>query len=119
MSDEPIQSTDSDTPPIMPPVSPPPIAPPPLPPKPITPVWVFALLWTVLALLITTLATTGIILLFRNAGWEGIWKMTLIGTCSLFALMSVLVIVGGALDIRKLFRRLREREASGDDSAVD
>ena len=72
-----------------------------------------------LVALLTALATTGIILLFRNAGWEGIWKMTLIGTCSLFALMSVLVIVGGALDIRKLFRRLREREASGDSDPAD
>ena len=95
------------------------IAPPPLPPKPVTPAWVYALLRTVLVALLTMLATTGIILLFRKAGWEGVWKLTIIGTCSLFAVMSILVIVGGALDIRKLFRRLREREASGDDSAVD
>ena len=45
--------------------------------------------------------------------WEWVWKVTLIGTCGLFALLSVLVTVGGAQDIRKLFRRLREQEASG------
>jgi len=119
MSDEPIQSTDSDTPPIMPPVSPPPIAPPPLPPKPITPVWLFALLWTVLTVLVVALVTAGMIILFIKTGWEGVWKLTLIGTCGLFAVMSVLVIVGGALDIRKLLRRLREREASGDPDPAD
>ncbi|MEE2947131.1 MAG: hypothetical protein VX392_02320 [Verrucomicrobiota bacterium] len=115
MSDEPIQSADSDAPPVIPPVSPPPIVPPPLPPKAVTPAWVFNLLRIVLVALLTGLATTGIILLFRKAGWEGIWKLTLIGTCSLFAVMSILVIVGGAMDIRKLFRRLREREAIGDE----
>ena len=109
MSDEPIQSTDSEAPPVMPPVSPL------MPPKPVTPTWVSPLLWVVLVALLMALATTGIILLFPKTGWEGIWKLTLIGTCSLFALMSILVIIGGALDIRKLFRRLREREASGDD----
>ena len=30
-------------------------------------------------------------------GWECVWKVTLIGTCGLFALLSVLVTVGGAL----------------------
>ena len=118
MSDEPIQSADPDVPPVIPPVSPPPIVTPPQPPKPVTPAWVFTLLRTVLVALLTALATTGIILLFRKTGWEGVWKLTLIGTCGLFAMMSVLVIVGGALDIRKLFRRLREREASGDDDPV-
>ena len=115
MNDESDQPTDSGAPPVMPP----PIAPPPLPPKPVTPEWVFTLLRTVLAVLLVALVTAGITLLYRKTGWEGIWKLTLIGTCGLFTLMSVLVIVGGALDIRKLFRRLREREASGDSDAAD
>jgi len=51
--------------------------------------------------------------------WEGVWKVTLIGTCGLFAVLSILVIVGGALDVRKLFHRLREREASGDSDSTD
>ena len=119
MSDKPIQTTDSGAPPVMPSVMAPPIVPPPPPPKAVTPEWVFTLLWTVLAVLIVALVTAGMIILFMKTGWEGVWKLTLIGTCGLFAVMSVLVIVGGALDIRKLFRRLREREASGDDSAVD
>ena len=52
-------------------------------------------------------------------GWEWVWKVTLIGTCGLFALLSVLVTVGGAQDIRKLLRRLREREASGESDSGD
>ena len=88
-------------------------------PKPVTPAWVFTLLRTELVALLMVLATTGIILLFRKNGWEGIWKVTLIGTCGLFAILSVLVIVGGALDVRKLLRRLREREASGESDSGD
>ena len=119
MSDKPIQPTDSGAPPVMPPVMAPPIVPPPPPPKAVTPEWVFTLLRTVLAVLIVALVTAGMIILFMKTGWEGVWKLTLIGTCGLFAVMSVLVIVGGALDIRKLFRRLREREASGDSDPAD
>mgnify|MGYP006166206915 CR=1 FL=1 len=85
----------------------------------VTPAWVFTLLRTELVALLMVLATTGIILLFRKNGWEGIWKVTLIGTCGLFAILSVLVIVGGALDVRKLLRRLREREASGEADSGD
>ena len=88
-------------------------------PKPVTPAWVFTLLRTVLVALLMVLATTGIILLFRKTGWEGIWKVTLIGTCGLFAILSVLVIVGGALDVRKLLRRLRERQSSGESDSGD
>ena len=51
--------------------------------------------------------------------WESLWKFVLLCTCGLFAILSVLVIVGGTLDIRKLFRRLREREASGDPDPGD
>jgi len=112
MSDEPIPPTDSGAPPVIPPpvVTPPPVK----PPKPVTPAWVFTLLKTVLAVLVVALVTAGMILLYRETGWEGIWKVTLIGTCGLFAILSVLVIIGGALDVRKLLRRLREREASGE-----
>ena len=117
MSDEPIPPTDSGAPPVIPPpvVTPPPVK----PPKPVTPAWMLILLKTVLAVLVVALVTVGMILLYRETGWEGIWKVTLIGTCGLFAILSVLVIVGGALDIRKLLRRLREREASGDSDPAD
>ena len=112
MSDEPIPPIDLAPPPVMPP---PIMTPAPLPPpKAVTPAWVFILLKTVLAVLVFTLITAGMILLHKETGWEGIWKVTLIGTCGLFAILSVLVIIGGALDVRKLLRRLHERESSGD-----
>jgi len=99
MSDEPIQSTDSEAPPVMHPL---------------------VAAWLVLGVIpLITAGIVGIILLFRETGWEGVWKLTLIGTCGLFAVMSVLVIVGGALDIRKLLHRLREREASGNPDSDD
>jgi hypothetical protein len=117
MSDEPTPPTDLAPPPVMPP---PVVTPPPLPPpKPVTPSWVFTLLKTVLAVLVVALVTAGMIFLYITTGWEGIWKVTLIGTCGLFAILSVLVTVGGALDVRKLLRRLREREASGDPDSGD
>ena len=81
--------------------------------------WVFTLLKTVLAVLVVALVTAGMILLHKTTGWEGIWKVTLIGTCGLFAILSVLVIIGGALDVRKLLRRLRERESSGESDSAD
>ena len=117
MSDEPIPPIDLAPPPVMPP---PVVTPAPLPPpKSVTPAWVFTLLKTVLAVLVITLVTAGMFLLHRETGWEGIWKVTLIGTCGLFAILSVLVIGGGALDVRKLLRRLREREASGEADSGD
>jgi len=117
MSDEPIAPTDLAPPPVMPPpiVTPPPL----LPPKPVTTGWVFTLLKTVLTVLVVTLITAGMILLHKMTGWEGIWKVTLIGTCGLFAILSVLVIVGGALDVRKLLHRLRESESSGESDSGD
>jgi hypothetical protein len=51
--------------------------------------------------------------------WESLWKFVLLCTCGLFAILSVLVIVGGALDVRKLLRRLRERDASGESDSGD
>jgi hypothetical protein len=115
MNNEPIPPTDIDAPPVIPP----PVVTPPPRPRPVTPAWVFTLLRTVLATLVVAGLAVGMIFLFRQFGWQGVWKVTLIGTCGLFAVLSILVIVGGALDVRKLFHRLREREASGDSDSTD
>ncbi len=117
MSDELTPPLNPGAQPVIPSVTPPPVMPP--PPKSIVPSWVFALLRTVLVAIVVAVITTGMIILFGKTGWEGVWKVTLIGTCGLFAVMSVLVIVGGALDVRKLFRRLREREETGDTDTAD
>ncbi len=117
MSDEPIPPANTGAPPIIPSVAPPPIISPPR--KSVVPPWVFALLRTVLVAIIVAAITAGMTILFRKSGWEGLWKVTLIGTCGLFAVMSVLVIVGGALDVRKLFRRLRELEETCDNDTAD
>ena len=135
MNDEPIPPTDIDAPPVLPPVMPPPVVTPPPPPRPLTPAWVFTLLKTVLV--VGLIALLVVIVNFslqipwleermdhlknylEDHFWEGVWKVTLIGTCGLFAVLSILVIVGGALDVRKLFNRLREREASGDSDSTD
>jgi H+/gluconate symporter-like permease len=95
--------------------------------KPVTPKWVFMILQ--ILLVVGLIAILVLIMNFdwmdqlkdylEDHFWESIWKFMLLCTCGLFALMSVLVIVGGALDIRKLFRRLREREASGDSDDAD
>jgi len=111
----------------------PPKLPPVLPPRPSKKKgsWLPAVIITLL--LIAGIATLGFTIIFaimengwqaffkavERDGWEWIWKVTLIGTCGLFGLLSVLVIVGGALDVRKLFRRLREREASGESDYAD
>ena len=107
MYDDSIEPTDSDT--TMPqPVKPSGES----PPKPVTSRWVFSLLRIVLVGLLTALVTAGIIFLRLISGWVGGWKLTLIIICGLLSLMSVLVIVGGALDIRKLFHRLREAKTT-------
>jgi len=111
----------------------PPKLPPVLPPRPSKEKgsWLPAVIITLL--LIAGIATLGFTIIFaimengwqaflkavERDGWEWVWKVTLIGTCGLFAVMSVLVIVGGAMDIRKLLRRLREREASGESDPAD
>lgn len=41
-------------------------------------------------------------------GWSVVWKIVLIMGVSLFGIMAVLVIGGGALDVRKLIKRLKE-----------
>ncbi len=50
-------------------------------------------------------------------GWLSLWKWTLILGVILFAGLSVAVIIGGAFDIRSLFRSLRvqhERREAGE-----
>ncbi len=140
-------NTQSTEPPVESPVDPPKLPPvlPPLPSKE-KGSWLPAVIITLL--LIAGIATLGFTIIFAIApgwvgqvllvvigemengwqaflkaverdGWEWVWKVTLIGTSGLFGLLSVLVIVGGALDVRKLFRRLREREASGESDSAD
>ena len=75
-----------------------------------TPQSVFNVLWIIMQLVFLCILGILYILVYLKLGWSGVWKMTLIGTCGLFAVMSFLVIIGGALDVRKLFRRLREQE---------
>jgi len=43
--------------------------------------------------------------------WILLWKIVLIGGVGLFAALAVVVTIGGAMDIRKLFRTLREQHA--------
>jgi hypothetical protein len=40
--------------------------------------------------------------------WALVWKVILIGGISLFAILAVVVSVGGFFDIRRLFRTLRQ-----------
>ena len=113
-------------------------SPTPAPIKPVTPKWVFMLLR--ILLVVGSVAIVVLIMNFMQIPlqipwvedrmdqlkdyledhlWESIWKFVLLCTCGLFALLSVLVTVGGALDVRKLLRRLREREASGESDSGD
>ena len=109
-------------------------SPTPAPIKPVTPKWVFMLLR--ILLVVGSVAILVLIMNFMEIPWlenrmdqlkdyledhfwESIWKFVLLFTCGLFAVLSVLVTVGGALDVRKLLRRLREREASGNPDSDD
>ena len=109
-------------------------SPTPAPIKPVTPKWVFMLLR--ILLVVGSVAILVLIMNFMEIPWledrmdqlkdyledhfwESIWKFVLLFTCGLFAILSVLVTVGGALDIRKLLHRLREREASGNPDSDD
>jgi len=113
-------------------------SPTPAPIKPVTPKWVFMLLR--ILLVVGSVAIVVLIMNFMQIPlqipwvedridqlkdyledhlWESIWKFVLLCTCGLFAVLSVLVTVGGALDVRKLLRRLREREASGESDSGD
>ena len=109
-------------------------SPTPAPIKPVIPKWVFMLLR--ILLVVGSVAILVLIMNFMEIPWlenrmdqlkdyledhfwESIWKFVLLFTCGLFAVLSVLVTVGGALDVRKLLRRLREREASGNPDSDD
>ena len=43
--------------------------------------------------------------------WILLWKFVLIAGVGLFAMLAVVVTIGGAFDIRKLLRTLREEHA--------
>ena len=53
--------------------------------------------------------------------WSIVWKIVFFMGVSLFAILSVLVITGGARDIKKLIRRLKEdsKNSSTDDTLSD
>jgi len=58
-------------------------------------------------------------LVWRGWDWPQIWTVILLVSCGLFAVMSVMVIIGGAFDVRKLLRRLREQEVNGDSDTTN
>ena len=43
--------------------------------------------------------------------WMLIWKIVLIGGISLFAILAVVVSIGGFFDVRRLFRTLHAQHA--------
>ncbi len=43
--------------------------------------------------------------------WILLWKVVLIGGTSAFAILAVVVSVGGFFDVRRLFRTLRQQQA--------
>ena len=47
--------------------------------------------------------------------WVLLWKAVLIGGLALFAVLAIVVTVGGALDIGRLFRTLREEAVQRQD----
>ena len=51
--------------------------------------------------------------------WREVWMVILLVCCGLFAFMAVLVIIGGAFDVRKLLRRLREQETGGEQGTTE
>ncbi len=54
--------------------------------------------------------------------WICLWKIVLIGGVGLFVALAVVVTIGGAFDVRKLFRTLREehaKEAAAEDREGD
>ncbi len=51
--------------------------------------------------------------------WREVWMVILLVCCGLFAVMAVLVIIGGAFDVRKLLRRLREQETGGEQGTTE
>ena len=49
--------------------------------------------------------------------WIVLWKIVLLGTLAAFSIMAVLVTIGGAFDIVKLLKRLREDEAAEEETS--
>jgi len=47
--------------------------------------------------------------------WMLLWKIVLIGGIGLFAALAVVVTIGGARDVRKLFQTLREEHERRED----
>ena len=47
--------------------------------------------------------------------WIGLWKVVLIVAIGLFATLAVVVTIGGAIDVHKLFRTLKEQHAQQQD----
>ena len=43
--------------------------------------------------------------------WMLLWKVVLISGISLFAVLAIVVTIGGFFDIRRLFRKLHEQHA--------
>ncbi len=43
--------------------------------------------------------------------WVILWKVVLVVGVGLFAILAVVVTIGGAIDIRRLFKTLREEHA--------
>ena len=49
------------------------------------------------------------------AFWSQLWQVTLVVSLVVFAGMAVLVTIGGARDIQRLLKRLRESEQGKED----
>ena len=83
--------------------------------------WVFTMLRGIVAFSVVGLAGLALWIpsFFWRWDWPEVWKIILLVSCGLFAIMSLLVMIGGAFDVRKLFRRLREQEASGEPDTYD
>jgi len=47
--------------------------------------------------------------------WIGLWQVVLVAAIALFAALAVVVTIGGAIDVRKLFRTLKEQHAEEQD----
>jgi len=43
--------------------------------------------------------------------WRAIWENCFIASIVMFALLSILVTIGGAFDIRRMLRRLGQKES--------
>ena len=51
--------------------------------------------------------------------WIGLWQVVLVAGIVLFTTLAVVVTIGGAIDVRKLFRTLKEQHAEEQDSDPD